>query len=259
MTDRDISDGLILESLWTLIADAELAAFVADLSDKSKSTDSLVAPLRPPPSTFHEAMQGPDADKWMEAMLLELKQQADKGTDRLVPRDSLPKGTQVLNCGWRLTYKLDWQGRILKYKARDYAKGCAQKPGTYGDTFAACARIASYKLLLALCAAKGWPFMILDVTLAFLNALLKNPVYLRQAYGFETRGPNGEELVRETLVSKYGLKQSGNLWIEDKDASLVVEQWTPTVADGQVFTYKYESGPLAVSAWHVDDSLIIAR
>ena len=89
---------------------------------------------------------------------------------------------------------------IIAYKARDFAKGCSQRPGTYGDPFAATARLSSMKAVLSIAAANRWPIAILDFTLAFLNSKLEKPIYIRQAHGFEMYGPEGEELVRKTYI-----------------------------------------------------------
>ena len=49
----------------------------------------------------------------------------------------------------------------------------------------------------------------MDVDSAFLNAEIKEEIYLKQPQGFEEWGPNGEELVCRLNKSIYGLKQAG--------------------------------------------------
>jgi hypothetical protein len=71
------------------------------------------------PTTYKEAVSGPDLDNWYKAMQQELKTLAPNQTWILVSR---PNGLKVIRCRWVYHLKLK-PGDILRYKARLVAKG----------------------------------------------------------------------------------------------------------------------------------------
>jgi len=215
-----------------------------------------------PPTTVKEARARGDWPKWEEAMRKEIQKQLDMKIDVRVPRSEAPRG-EILRSGWVFTYKLkviDGESYIEGYKARDVVKGCSQKPGTYGDTFANTPRLAALKLLLAIAAAMGWDINLSDITLAYLNTHLDNPVFIEEAEGFEQSGPLGERMIRKTSTGKYGLMQGGHLWQKLKGEANEAANWKVTVADTQIFVLKDKAGKtVGIHGEHVDDGLNIGE
>src|SRR5271155_4850329 len=88
-----------------------------------------------------------------------------------------------------LHIKKNAAGEIEKYKARLVAKGFTQIYGVdYYETYAPVAKLASFRLLLALAARNGWPVDTFDFDSAYLNTFLgeNKVVYLEQPVSHET-------------------------------------------------------------------------
>ena len=106
------------------------------------------------PQSLEEAMRRPDWKKWEAAIQEELGALKKAGTWGIVER---PKGRNIVRNKWVFKIKKDAAGRIERYKARLVAKGFTQVHGVdYYDTWAPVAKLASIRLLLAIC--KGTPF-----------------------------------------------------------------------------------------------------
>jgi hypothetical protein len=92
----------------------------------------------------------------------------------------LPDGKTALPSKLILTVKRNDKGPIERYKARLVAKGFRQVAGRdYDEVFAHTAQDASFCIILALAAEKGWSMKQLDVKTAFLNGDLSKELCLR--------------------------------------------------------------------------------
>ena len=108
------------------------------------------------PKTVEEALNGPDATKWKEAMETEMETIKRMGTWEL---EELPKERQTIGNKWVFLKKKNEKGEIIRFKARLVAQGFSQKPGTdYSNdgTFAPVMRFESLRTLLALAAVNNW-------------------------------------------------------------------------------------------------------
>ena len=100
--------------------------------------------------TYEEARKRPDWPKWDKAIQIELKSLEKTGTWRLVER---PPEANVVDCRWVLRIKKNAAGEVEKYKARLVAKGFTQIYGVdHYETYAPVAKLASFRLLLAVAA-----------------------------------------------------------------------------------------------------------
>ena len=77
-----------------------------------------------------QALTGPNADLWWEAMDKELQSIIDMDSWEIVPRSSLPKGTKVIPGTWALHLKWFPDGRVNKFKARYCVMGSVMPKGT---------------------------------------------------------------------------------------------------------------------------------
>ncbi|KAG2963349.1 hypothetical protein PC120_g27542 [Phytophthora cactorum] len=85
------------------------------------------------PSTFQEAVNGPDQVHWRKAIHAELKSMRLRGVFRAA---KLPNGQRAIGTKWVFKIKRKADGSIEKYKARLVAKGFKQKYGIdYTETF----------------------------------------------------------------------------------------------------------------------------
>ena len=125
-----------------------------------------------------------DWPKWQEAISSELASLKANKTWSLVKR---PAGTNIINCKWVLRIKKNAAGEIEKYKARLVAKGFTQIHGiNFYETYVPVARLASFRLLLAMANRNKWPVNTFDFDSAFLNSVLSDDevVYLEQPKDF---------------------------------------------------------------------------
>ena len=80
----------------------------------------------------------------------------------------------------------------------------------YHDTFAPVMKYKSMRIIFAIAAARDYELKQMDVKTAFLNATMKEEVYMKQPEGFEVVGSEG--LVCRLNKTLYGTKQVSNEW-----------------------------------------------
>jgi hypothetical protein len=122
-----------------------------------------------------------------------------------------PLGCKPIGTKWVWMNKEGEKGEVVRNKSRLVAQGFSQKEGIdYEETFAPVARLEAIRILLAFSMAKGFKLHQMDVKSAFLNGVLEEEVYVRQAPGFESKKyPHPVYKMRKTL---YGLKQAPRAW-----------------------------------------------
>jgi len=160
------------------------------------------------PNSYMEAMAGPEAAKWKEAMDSEIQSMYDNQVWNLV--ENVP-GRKTVGCKWIFKKKTDMDGNVHTYKARLVAKGYSQTPGVdYDETFSPVAKIKSIRVLLAIDAFHHYEIWKMDVKTSFLNGKLVEDVYMVQPEGFVSiEYPNR---VCKLEKSIYGLKQAPRRW-----------------------------------------------
>ena len=156
------------------------------------------------PSNVYEALRGPDKEKWQQALTEELNSLKEKGTWD-TPRPPQP-GRKIFPGRWVLTHKLDSMGEFSRYKARWVVKGFRQIEGVdFNETFSSVVKSMSWRILLALGAKYDYEIEHSDVVTAFLEAMLKEEVWVEQPHGFTNGNDSDACRLRRAL---YGLKQS---------------------------------------------------
>jgi hypothetical protein len=204
------------------------------------------------PTTYHEAVSGPEAKEWEGAAADELASIMKHGTWELV---KLPPGRKAVGCKWIFTIKRDAAGNIKRYKARLVAKGYSQVEGLdYTETFAPVAKFTSIRVLLALAAAHDWEVHHMDVKTAFLNGDLEEEVYMDQPEGFQEVGK--EDLVCRLKKSLYGLKQAPRAWNIKLHEELSKLGFIRLEADHSVYARGSSNGQTYLLVY-VDDMLIV--
>ncbi|KAJ9551125.1 hypothetical protein OSB04_015170 [Centaurea solstitialis] len=160
------------------------------------------------PSNYKEAMVGPEATKWKEAMESEIQSMYDNHVWELV--DHIP-GRKTVGNKWIFKKKTDMDGNVHTFKARLVAKGYTQTQGIdYDETFSPVAKIKSIRILLAIAAFHDYEIWQMDVKTAFLNGKLDEDVYMAQPEGFvHAKYP---DKVCKLKRSIYGLKQASRSW-----------------------------------------------
>ncbi len=125
----------------------------AFLADHNNIIAAAIKESEDEPKTIAEARSRPDWPRWKEAMDREIKTLEGAGTWKMVLR--LP-GKNIVGSKWVFKIKRKADGSIDKYKARVIACGFTQIFGVdYFDTFSPVARLASFRVLMALTARFG--------------------------------------------------------------------------------------------------------
>ena len=140
---------------------------------KDLSKDELALCLLPDPTTYQDTRASPNRDKWQAAMEKELADLASQKTWELV---DLPSKRKTLRSRQIYETKINKDGKINEYKARQIVKGFLQKHGIV--------KLIPYKTLFALATQNNLKIQQWDVKLAFPNTLLNKPIYVEQPYSF---------------------------------------------------------------------------
>ena len=154
------------------------------------------------PQTIKEALERPDAQKWQDAINIELNSLKKNKTWKLTP---LPSNRTPISSKWVFKIKTNADGTIDKYKARLVARGFSQVQGIdYTETSSPVVKLNSIKVLLALATQYNFEIHQLDVKTTFLNGNLDEEIYMSLPDGLPT--PSNPQLVCKLAKSLYGLK-----------------------------------------------------
>lgn len=201
----------------------------ASMTSKRPDVVSLFTPSRAAaqldPLTLDEALSGSDAAQWSAAYDAELAAMAANGTWDIVPRREMASGARALPVKVVFKTKLNLDGSIDKLKCRIVAKGFAQRSGVdYTDIYSPVVDRTTVRLLLALAAVRfGTQIHQMDVTTAFLNAPIRELVYLQPPPRISDTSDQGEAVVLRLNKAIYGLKQAPRYWHDLLDAFLVTD------------------------------------
>jgi hypothetical protein len=183
------------------------------------------------PTTYQQAMTGPQAKEWFQAMKAEYDSQIDRQTFQLT---TLPYDQKAIDGKWVYKIKETEEGIIDRFKARWVAKGYRQVEGRdYEEKYAPVVRSDTSRILLAITAAKGWHCRQFDVSTAFLYGKMDRPLYTKQPTGFE----KGDKVCLLN-TALYGLVQSGHLWFEEIKSKLLRYGMTQSKHDDALFYSK---------------------
>jgi hypothetical protein len=235
-----------------------LMAFVEEASDDERHCLSVMleelSSNLVEPSTFEEAISGPDKEFWWIAMGEEIESQTEAETWILV---ELPDGRIAIGCRWVYKLKRNADGTVTRYKARLVAKGYLQKEGIdFTETFAPVARMSDLRALLAIVAAEDLELHQMDVKTAFLNGDLTEDIYMQQPPGFIS--PNKRHLVCKLKKSLYGLRQAGRSWFKKIDSALIAMGFVPLSADNCIYVQRSSEDTVYILLY-VDDLLLACR
>jgi hypothetical protein len=208
--------------------------------------------LPPETKTVEEALNGPHAEQWKEAIQKEYDALVERNTWEL---QELPPGRRAIGVKWVLKIKTTATGELEKFKARLVAKGYSQVKGIdYNDTYAPVSRFTTFRTLMSLTAIDRLYVIQLDVKNAFLYGdLEETELYMQQPPGYH----DGTSRACKLIKSLYGLKQAPLVWYDNIEQYLLANGWTVCDSDWALF----RTGDGATSCWlllYVDDILIFS-
>ena len=201
------------------------------------------------PTTHRQAMLSPDSLEWKKAEEAEIQSmQQFKVFTPMV----LPPNRTAIETKWVYVIKYK-NGQIHKYKARLVAKGYEQVHGVdYDETYAPVAKLTSLRLVLAISALLGFDVHQMDVETAFLNADLKEEVYITIPEGIQrTDGCNCFRLNK----ALYGLKQSPREWYNNINAILQSFGFKRLLTEHCLYFYNRHN-QICIISLYVDDLVI---
>jgi hypothetical protein len=187
-----------------------LEASELDLLDEVAHIERTLAAAEPEP-TLAQALNGPNAVEWQEAINYEIGQLEKLETWEIV---NAPRGANVIPCHFILAMKCGPDGEKLKLRARLVANGQRQQFGVnYFDTFAPTANMATIHTVLTMAAQCDWEIHQVDIKSAYLYASIQEEIYMRAPPGYLRDGQEGKVL--KLKRSLPGLKQAGFEWAEN--------------------------------------------
>ena len=213
--------------------------------------EAAVAESHDDPKSLAQARSRVDWPKWQEAMDREIATLEEAGTWATVPR---PTGKNIVSSKWVFRIKRKADGTIEKYKACLVARGFTQKLGVdYFETFSPVAKLASFRIILAMAARNDWDADTFDFNGAYLNGELDDneEIYMQAPPSYDSEG----EQVKRLLKSLYGLKQAGRKWYDTLCRALNDLGFVANDADPGVF-FAHDGEHVTILAIHVDDCLI---
>uniref|UniRef100_A0AAV1TK37 Reverse transcriptase Ty1/copia-type domain-containing protein n=1 Tax=Peronospora matthiolae TaxID=2874970 RepID=A0AAV1TK37_9STRA len=205
------SDDQALETIWTKIKSAvtkitrmlHLKVFWRASANAVEGTDLSE------PTTFEDAVGGPDQVHWRKAICAELDSMKLRGVFRAT---KLPSGQHTIGTKWVFKIKRKADGSIEKYKARLVAKGFKQKYAIdYAETFLPVVKYVTLRMVVAITKYFGWTLDQLDAVTAFLYGEMKEKVFCAIPEGVEV---DEDFDCFELIKAIYGLKQASRVWNE---------------------------------------------
>lgn len=201
------------------------------------------------PRSYKQAMQSPQAADWKAGMERELAEMEQKEVLELVREDEIPTGKKLLRTMWRFQIKTDHLGNVMRFRPRLVGREDQQEPGIdFDETFSPVARLASFRLLIALCILLGLVPYQCDINTAYLNAALKIVQFVKCIPGF----PCKRGYCYRVNHALYGLHQSGREWNDEINEWLMTHGFERCTTEPCLYWYK-KGDVIALLLIYVDD------
>jgi hypothetical protein len=169
-----------------------------------------------------------------------------------------PKNRRVIGSKWVDTKPHKMVNGEYKqiYKSRLVAKGFSQLFGIdYHDIYAPTATYTAIRTLITGAIQRNLKMRHIDIKTAYLNAKLKEEIYLEIPKDLKDRFP--EDTVWRLKKALYGLKQSGRAWNDEFNETLIKAGYKRLFSDKCVYTKREKNGNLAILAIYVDDIIFL--
>ena len=170
--------------------------------------------------------------EWQTALDYEIGQLEKLGTWVI---EDLPKGHNMIPCSAVLKEKRGPDCEITSYRVHIVTGGHRQVEGVnYSKTFSSAAKMPTIWVVLVNAATQDWEIEHVDVKSAYLNATLKETIYMKPPQGVLKPGEEGK--VCRVVKGLYGLKQAGCGWYQEMSWVLIKDLgFTHSAVDHSVF------------------------
>lgn len=210
------------------------------------------------PTSYAEAMAGPNQAQWKAATIEEWNSLLENNTFQLYEQQQLsepcieankdhltpvkvPFGVKPIGSKWIYKTKCNPDGST-RYKARLVIQGFQQVPGVdFNETYAPVSKLTTLRLLLSLAAQYNWTIDHMDVVTAFLNPKIdREHIYMTLPLGMDWIDPKATtetttRMIVKLLKALYGLKQAPRLWYEEINAFLLEIGFTQSNTDPNLY------------------------
>jgi hypothetical protein len=243
---------LLDESELDLIDEESLTCQSSPTSSTSPIHSALAA--AEPEPTLQQALNGPDAIEWQEAIDYEISQLEKLNAWEIVDP---PLHGNIIPCHYVLVTKHGPSGEKLKLCARLVANGQRQQYRLdYSEMFAPTSSMSTIRTVLTVAAQRDWEIDQVDIKSAYLHAKVKEVIYMRPPPGYLR--PEDKGKVLKLLRSLYGLKQAGFEWSEELVKVFLEIGFTRSQVD-QVVYYKKSLDEHMVITVSVDDMAVTSK
>ena len=204
---------------------------------------------------YHEAMHAHDCAEFQNAMDKEVESLQKDGVFRIIPLSELPSDKKLIPMIWSFKRKRNPLGDLIKHKARLCVHGGKQRYGIdFLNTYAPVVNWGTVRLILTMTLIRGFTTRHVDYVLAFSQAYVDTPIYLKPPPGFHINGAPQEDYCLELVKNLYGTKTASKTWFELLAKGLEQRGFAPSKSDPCLFI---RSDCCIIT--YVDDCLIFAR
>jgi hypothetical protein len=201
-------------------------------------------------------MSDSDALRYRDATALELAGLKKKCIS-LIPKRAVPSGQRIYHASVNWTTKFT-NGAYTKTKCRAcFAGNTFDK--TYTDCYAPVCKFISVLIILCLSAMMGWTITGLDYEMAYLNAPLAEPCYMRAPTCMREFDDHGCEPYWRCDTCIYGHPVSGARWSQHLAQALTNYGFHQLRSDNCVFTIWKDALTFAIVVCNVDDCIIASN
>lgn len=244
-SNESVETANLLERWLEDVSDIAARKYASDVAASAEGTELKIPPLPPVPRSVEEALAGPDADLWREALKKELRSFEDRNVFVEAPQEGRAMRTKII---LRTMYRNDY---TVKYKARLVACGYSQIYGVdYKETYAPTASTAAVMVAIQIAAMQGLEFSEFDVTAAFLEGTNDFPNFARLP-----KALGGMRV--EVKGNFYGEKQGPKIWNDHLHGILVRAGFSRCPVHPCLYKKLNSNGKQMWIVIHVDDGLIV--
>ena len=211
----------------------------------------------PLPKDAHDALTGPYAKQWREAMESDMtKKMGNEAWELVDSNEPKSAGTRVHGGKWAFAVKYNDDGSVKEFRARWVMKGFTMVYGEdFDDTYITGMNCSTSNCLFAKAASLKLTIYETDVRAAFTTAKIDRPLYMQCPTGFE---PKGGGKVCKLYKSVEGGKSSGNLYY--KEHGTVVKDkigCAQCTADPNLYRKEWDDGEWIDVGIFVDNALLL--
>ena len=191
---------------------------------------------------YRQAMKGPHAKEYKAAADAEIAQLNNLDVFRYCSYEEMrridPLAKPIL-LGWVLVRKVcAISGKLIKTKGRIYRRGDLEEAEiNYDPTkiHSSNVHLDAVKVLLAMAATQKLEIISMDVSGAFLRSRPTRLTFIKLPSGYKVFDKHNREMVAICTRALYGGKDCGRSWQNDRDSTILEQNWVRSLADGNMF------------------------